>query len=39
VVTAVGPALSRAVGQVGARPRTTRLTGLLAAELASMDRT
>ena len=29
VVHAAGPALSRAVAQVGARPRRTRLSGLL----------
>jgi len=33
VVPAVGPALSRAVRDVGARPRRTRLRELLAAEL------
>ncbi|HST65648.1 MAG TPA: AAA family ATPase [Mycobacteriales bacterium] len=33
VVPAVGPALARAVRDVGARPRRTRLRGLLAAEL------
>jgi len=36
VVNAAGPALARAVAQVGARPRVTRLAGLLTAELAQL---
>ncbi|MDP9239321.1 MAG: exodeoxyribonuclease V, partial [Actinomycetota bacterium] len=35
IVHACGPALSRAVRQVGARPRRTRLTGLLRAAVNS----
>ncbi|MEP6696278.1 MAG: AAA family ATPase [Pseudonocardiales bacterium] len=37
VVHACGPALVRAVRQVGARPRRTRLTGLLRAAVKSVD--